>query len=94
MQKFSVLALAAAVSFIGTAQAGFWMNASGSHNSDADLSGAAGDVSISTYNIVGGYDFVTVGYKRTDYDFSSSSSDWYDSLNYFYVDLQIGRAHV
>ncbi|WP_303964298.1 hypothetical protein [Succinatimonas hippei] len=87
MKKFSVLALAAAAAFIGSAEASFWMNASGSHNSDADLSGAPGDVSISTYNIVGGYDFVTVGYKRTDYDFSSSSSDWYDSLNYLYVDL-------
>ena len=89
MKTFGSCAFAIALA-IGTtsAYANVWFNASASHNSDADLSGAKGDVSISTYNFAGGNDFVTVGYKRTDYDFSSSANDWYDALNYLYVDLR------
>ena len=86
--KSSVFAAAALVSFSANA---FYINATGSYDGKADLKDSNQDVEISSYRIFGGNEFLTLGYKKTEFDWSDGRYNL-DSLNYLYADIHYGGA--
>lgn len=71
MRKLCVLAAAAAL--VSTpAMADFWVTPTYSHMSSADLSGTTDKAKTNSYGLVGGNEFITLGYKKTEYSFKNS----------------------
>jgi hypothetical protein len=87
MRKLTKLAAAMAFSAAcaSASAAGFWLSPIYSYNSSADAGGFNGDVKTTSYGIQGGYDFFTLGYKSTDYEFDRN--DWLDTLHLLFADI-------
>lgn len=85
MRKILVLAAAAALAST-PAMAEFWVTPTYSHMSSADLDGTNDKAKTSSYGIVGGNDYVTLGYKKTEYSFNDSDDL---DLNLLYGDLHV-----
>ncbi len=87
MRKLTKLASAVAfgAACASASAAGFWISPIYSSMSSADAGGFNGDVKTTSYGIQGGYDFFTLGYKSTDYDFDRN--DWLDKLHLLFADI-------
>lgn len=87
MRKLSILAVAVTLGAMsaGAVASGFWLSPIYSSTSSADAGGFNGDVKTTSYGIQGGYDFFTLGYKVTDYDFDRN--DYLGKLHLLYADI-------
>ena len=87
MRKLSILAVAVTLGAMsaGAVASGFWLSPIYSSTSSAYAGGFNGDVKTTSYGIQGGYDFFTLGYKVTDYDFDRN--DWLGKLHLLYADI-------
>lgn len=89
MRKICVLAATvAALSVAPASFANFWMTPIFSHSTSADIDGSSGDMSSTTYGLMGGNDYFTLGYKSTDYSYSGNGFQPFDDLS-----LLFGDAH-
>ncbi len=61
-----------------------------SHLGAADFDGASGDVKTSSYGLVGNNDFLTLGYTKTEYDFSNRPDV---DMNKVFADLRYAKVN-
>lgn len=68
-----------------SANASFFVSSSASYDGKADFKNSDENVEISSFTINAGTDFLTLTYKRTDFDWSNDYN--LDTLHYLYADL-------
>lgn len=86
MRKICILAAVVASALAAApSQASFWLTPTFSTTSAADFDDFDGDVSSTSYGLMGGNEYFTLGYKGTSYDFSGPKL--FDDMSLLFADL-------
>lgn len=85
MRKICMVAAVVTALAAVPSQAAFWITPTFSTSSSADIDDSNGDISSTSYGLMGGNEYFTLGYKGTTYDFSGP--DLLDDMSLLFVDV-------